>query len=31
MVIDPRRKRSVMNMKLRQCFDRAKPIRLQIS
>jgi len=31
MVIDPRRKRFVMNMQLRQCFARAKPIRLKIS
>jgi len=31
MVIDPRRKRFVMNMQLRQRFARAKPIRLQIS
>jgi len=30
MVIDPRRKRFVMNMQLRQCFARAKPIRLKI-
>jgi len=31
MVIDPRRKRFVMNMPLRQCFARAKLIRLKIS
>ena len=31
MVIDPRRKRFVMNMQLRQGFARAKPIRLKIS
>jgi len=30
MVIDPRRKRFVMNMHFRQCFARAKPIRLKI-
>jgi len=30
MVIDPRRTRFVMKMQLRQCFDRAKPIRLKI-
>ena len=31
MVIDPRRKRFAMNMQLRQCFARAKLIRLKIS
>jgi len=31
MVIDPRRKRFLMNMQLRQCFARAKLIRLKIS
>ena len=31
MVIDPRCKRFVMNMQLRQGFARAKPIRLKIS
>ena len=31
MVIDPRRKRLVMNMQLRLCFARAKPIWLKIS
>jgi len=31
MVIDPRRKRFVMNMQLRQCFASAKPLRLKIS
>jgi len=31
MVKNPRHKRSVMNMQLRQCFARAKPIRLKIS
>ena len=31
MVIDPRHKRFVMNMQLRQGFVRAKPIRLKIS
>jgi len=31
MVIDPRHKRFVMNMQLRQGFVRAKPIRLEIS
>jgi len=31
MVIDPRRKRFVMNMQLRQRFASAKPIRLKIS
>jgi len=31
MVIDLRRMRFVMNMQLRQCFARAKPIRLKIS
>jgi len=31
MVIDPRRKRFLMNMQLRQCFARVKPIRLKIS
>jgi len=31
MVIDPRRKRFGMSMQLRQCFARAKPIRLKIS
>jgi len=31
MVIDPRRNRFVMNMQLRQCFARVKPIRLKIS
>jgi len=31
MAIDPRRKKFVMNMQLRQCFARAKPIRLKIS
>jgi len=31
MVIDPRRKRFVMNMQPRQCFARAKPTRLKIS
>ena len=32
MVIDPCRKRSfVMSMQLRQCFARAKPVRLKIS
>jgi len=31
MVIDPRHKRLVMNIQLIQCFDRAKPMRLQIS
>ena len=31
VVIDPRRKRFVMNMQLRQCFARAKPIRVKIS
>jgi len=30
MVIDPRRKRFAMNMQLRQCFARAKPIQLKI-
>jgi len=29
--MDPRRKRFVMDMQLRQCFARAKPIRLKIS
>jgi len=31
MVIDPRRKRFLMNVQLRQCFARAKLIRLKIS
>jgi len=31
MVIDPRHKIFVMNMQLRQCFARAKPMRLKIS
>jgi len=31
MVIDPRHKRFVMNMQLRQCFARAKPILLKTS
>jgi len=31
MVTDPRRKRFVMNMQLRLCFARVKPIRLKIS
>jgi len=31
MVINPRRKRLVMNMQLRDCFARAKPIRMKIS
>jgi len=31
MVIDLLRKRFEMNMQLRQCFARAKPIRLKIS
>jgi len=31
MVIDPRRKRFGMSMQVRQCFARAKPIRLKIS
>jgi len=31
MGIDPRCKRFVMNMQTRQCFARAKPIRLKIS
>ena len=31
MVIDPRRKRFVVNMQLRQCFARVKPIWLKIS
>jgi len=31
MVVDPRRKGFAMNMQLRQCFARAKPIRLKIS
>jgi len=31
MVIDPRRKRFVMNMQVRQCFARAKPIGLKIN
>ena len=31
MVIDPRRKRFGMSMQLRQCFARAKPIRLKIT
>jgi len=30
MVIDLRRKRFVMNMQLRQCFARTKPIRLKV-